>query len=92
MDQNSHKVSIQDKEISLTLSEFLLLKSLLMNQGKVLSRRQLAGYVQGENVNVTTRTIDTHTSVLRKKMGPYGKLIETVRGVGYRIGYINDKS
>ena len=91
LDQSSHRVFIKDKEINLTLSEFLLLKALLMNQGKVLSRHQLASRVQGEDTNVTARTIDTHTSVLRKKIEPYGKLIETVRGVGYRIGYLSDK-
>ena len=88
LDRSSHKVFIKDQEISLTLSEFLLLETLLMNQGKVLSRQQLINYVQGESTNVTGRTIDTHTSVLRKKIGEYGRLIETVRGVGYRIGYI----
>lgn len=90
LDQSAHKVFIKDEEISLTLSEFLLLKTLLMNQGKVLSRRQLASSIQGEDIHIITRTIDTHTSILRKKIGSYGKLIETVRGVGYRIGYIND--
>ena len=88
LDRSSHKVFIKDQEVSLTLSEFLLLETLLMNQGKVLSRQQLINYVQGESTNVTGRTIDTHTSVLRKKIGEYGRLIETVRGVGYRIGYI----
>ncbi len=88
LDRNSHKVLIKNQEVSLTLSEFLLLETLLMNQGKVLSRQQLINYIQGENTNVTGRTIDTHTSVLRKKIGEYGYLIETVRGVGYRIGYI----
>ena len=88
VDSEAHKVFIEEKEISLTLSEFLLLEVLLMNQGKALSRKQLAGYVQGEDISVTSRTIDTHTSILRKKIGKFGKLIETVRGVGYRIGYI----
>ena len=88
LDRNAHKVFIQDQEVPLTLSEFLLLEALLKHQGKVLSRQQLINAVQGESTNVTGRTIDTHTSVLRKKMGRYGRLIETVRGVGYRIGCI----
>lgn len=67
IDRDSHKVFIHKKEIPLTLSEFLLLETLLLNQGKVLSRQQLIQYVQGESTNVTGRTIDTHTSVLRKK-------------------------
>lgn len=88
LDREAHKVFIQNQEVTLTLSEFLLLETLLKNQGKVLSRQQLASYILGEETNVTSRTIDTHTSILRKKIGNYGKLIETVRGVGYRIGYI----
>ncbi len=88
LDREAHKVFLQNQEISLTLSEFLLLETLLKNQGKVLSRQQLASHIQGEETNVTSRTIDTHTSILRKKIGDYGKLIETVRGVGYRIGYL----
>ena len=88
LDRQAHKVFIKDQETALTLSEFLLLETLLKNQGKVLSRHQLASYIQGEETNVTSRTIDTHTSILRKKIGDYGKLIETVRGVGYRIGYL----
>lgn len=88
LDREAHKVFIQNQEVILTLSEFLLLETLLKNQGKVLSRQQLASYILGEETNVTSRTIDTHTSILRKKIGDYGKLIETVRGVGYRIGYL----
>ena len=88
LDRSAHKVFLKDEEISLTLSEFLLLETLLLNQGKVLSRQQLINHVQGDSTNVTGRTIDTHTSVLRKKIKEYGNLIETVRGVGYRIGYI----
>jgi len=88
LDREAHKVLIQNQEITLTLSEFLLLETLLKNQGKVLSRQQLASYIMGKDTNVTNRTIDTHTSILRKKIGDYGKLIETVRGVGYRIGYL----
>lgn len=88
LDRSAHKVFIRGLEVFLTLSEFLLLEALLKHQGKVLSRRQLINAVQGESTNVTGRTIDTHTSVLRKKMKEYGRLIETVRGIGYRIGCI----
>ena len=88
LDKNSHKVYIKKEEVQLTLSEFLLLETLLKSQGKVLSREQIAQNIQGEGVTVTRRTIDTHTSILRKKIGECGKMIETVRGVGYRIGYV----
>lgn len=88
LDRTSHKVFIRQEPISLTLSEFLLLETLLINQGKVLSRNQLASSIQGEDININSRTIDTHTSSLRKKIGEYGSLIETVRGVGYRMDYV----
>ena len=87
VDISAHKVFIKKKEIMLTLSEFRLLEILLAHQGKALSRAQMISFIQGENINVTGRTIDTHISILRKKLKGYGKFIETVRGIGYRIGF-----
>jgi len=89
LDTEAHRIFIQGKEISLTRSEFCLLEILLRNQGKALSRKQMVSFIQGENISVTGRTVDTHISILRKKIGPYGQFIETVRGVGYRIGFIS---
>ena len=88
VDTSAHKVFIDGQETVLTLSEFRLLETLLRNQGKALSRKQMISFIQGEDVNVTGRTVDTHISILRKKLGRYGKFIETVRGIGYRIGFI----
>jgi len=88
VDTIAHKVFIDEKEVILTLSEFRLLEVLLRNQGKALSRKQMISYILGEDIAVTGRTIDTHMSILRKKLGQYGKFIETVRGIGYRIGFI----
>ena len=88
VDTSAHKVFIEGNEIILTFSEFRLLETLLRNQGKALSRQQMISFIQGEDINVTGRTVDTHISILRKKMGKYGKFIETVRGVGYRIGFV----
>ena len=88
VDTNAHKVFITGNEIILTFSEFRLLETLLRNQGKALSRKQMISFIQGEDINVTGRTVDTHISILRKKLGKYGKFIETVRGIGYRIGFI----
>ena len=48
----------------------------------------MISFIQGEDINVTGRTVDTHISILRKKLGQYGRFIETVRGIGYRIGFI----
>ena len=62
-----------------------MLEMLISNQGRVLSRKQITSFIQGEDVIVAGRTIDTHISSLRKKLGSYGDKIETIRGVGYRI-------
>ena len=83
----SHKVFLKDDLLDLTLSEFRLLESLILNQGKVLSRKQIMSFIQGTEQIVTGRTIDTHISSLRKKLKEYGNFIETVRGIGYRIAF-----
>ncbi len=88
VDTGAHKVFIENNEVVLTFSEFRLLEILLRNQGKALSRQQMISFIQGEDINVTGRTVDTHISILRKKLRKYGKFIETVRGIGYRIGFI----
>ncbi len=80
-----HFVKNQGVEIHLTPSEFKLLASLFKAQGQVLTREQLIDQIQGEDVSVTGRTIDTHVFALRKKMGSWSNHIETIRGVGYRI-------
>lgn len=73
------------KLLALTLSEFKLLDALMQSAGKVLTREQLISMVQGEGIAVVDRVVDTHVFGLRKKLGPCGFHIETVRGVGYRI-------
>ncbi len=88
LDSAGHKVFVNKKEIDLTFSEFRLLETLIRNQGKALSRKYIVSFIQGEDINVTGRTIDTHISILRKKIGKYGSFIETVRGVGYRISFV----
>ena len=88
VDTSAHRVFIKNNEVILTFSEFRLLEIMLRNQGKALSRKQMISFIQGEDINVTGRTVDTHISILRKKLEQYGKFIETVRGIGYRIGFI----
>lgn len=85
MDTKGFEVRLLDDKLSLTRSEFLLLKSLMREQGCVLTREDLISKVQGLEVNVTGRTIDTHVFGLRKKLKHYSSCIETIRGVGYRI-------
>ena len=81
----THEVTLDNQPLDLTYSEFRMLEMLIANQGRVLSRKQITSFIQGEDVVVAGRTIDTHISSLRKKLGPYSDKIETIRGVGYRI-------
>ncbi len=74
-----------DSLLELTHSEFKLLVALLQNQGRVMTRDQLMENVQGGGVSVVDRAIDTHVFGLRKKLGACADVIETVRGVGYRV-------
>ncbi|MDX9731700.1 MAG: response regulator transcription factor [Bdellovibrionales bacterium] len=80
----SHRAFVMDQEVQLTLTEFKILRELLRQVDQVLTREQLRERAL-ESVNVTDRTIDVHMASLRKKLGPIGDTIETVRGVGYRM-------
>ena len=87
LDIDFGKVSVvlNQEAIHLTPSEFKLLGFLLKSQGRVLTRDQLIDLIQGQDVSVTGRTIDTHIFSLRKKLGAWSDHIETIRGVGYRV-------
>lgn len=80
----SHKASIDDNELSLTLTEYKILAELIRKKGQVLSRDILRQSALG-NLNVSDRTIDVHMASLRKKIGSKSKFVQTVRGVGYRL-------
>jgi len=80
-----HRVTLDDKEILLTLLEFKLLQTLIERRGRVQSRDRLLNDVWDIASEVTTRTIDTHIKRLRQKLLDMGEMIETVRGVGYRF-------
>jgi len=80
-----HKVTFDNKTIELTAMEFKLLITLMQRRGKVQSRDRLLDDVWDIASDVTTRTIDTHIKRLRHKLGKAGKLIETVRGLGYKF-------
>lgn len=86
MELDAHRVFCEAEEVFLTPSEFKLLFALMKNQGRVLPRDKLIQLVQGLGVVVVDRAIDTHIFGLRKKLGPCADLIETIRGVGYRVG------
>lgn len=87
---SKYEVKLNDEIINLTPSEFKLLSALLKANSVVLTRDNLIEQVQGQDIAVTGRTIDTHIFSLRKKIGPWSEHIETIRGVGYRILISND--
>ncbi len=82
---SKYTMRLNQENLHLTPSEFKLIASLLKAQGQVLTRDQLIAQIQGDDVNVTGRTVDTHIFTLRKKLGVWANHIETIRGVGYRI-------
>lgn len=86
MDVERRMVYVNDKEVILTLKEFDVLKYMLENKGIVLTRDQLLTHIWGYDFDGETRTVDVHIRTLRSKLGNGGAEIETVRGMGYRIG------
>jgi two-component system alkaline phosphatase synthesis response regulator PhoP len=86
LDTRKHSVTVKGKVVDLTLKEFELLKLLMKNAGAVLTRDMLLENIWGYDFDGETRTVDVHIRTLRQKLGDEGKIIETVRGVGYRLG------
>lgn len=80
-----HEVLVQGRAITLTPMEFRILHVLARRPGWVFTRSQIVARVQEDSAMVTERTIDVHMVSLRRKLGPCGTEIETVRGVGYRF-------
>ena len=86
LDDDRHSVRVNGQETELTFKEYGLLKYLLENSGTPVTRDRLMEAVWGFAFTGETRTVDMHIKTLRKKLGPAGALIETIRNVGYRIG------
>ncbi len=80
-----HQVFVNNVEVTLTLKEFELLKLLLENMDMVLTRDSILSKIWGYNFDGETRTVDVHVRTLRQKLGKCGDVIETIRGVGYKI-------
>lgn len=80
-----HEVAAAGKVLDLTPKEFLLLKALILANGRVLSRDQLLDQVWGYDYYGESRTVDVHVRRLRKKLDNWAELVETVKGFGYRI-------
>ncbi len=86
IDERAHTVCVSGRGVQLTLKEYQLLVLLMKNQGAVLTRDVLLENIWGYGSESETRTVDVHIRTLRQKLGNSGALIETVRGVGYRMG------
>lgn len=80
-----HLVTVEGEQIQLTLKEFEVLRFLMENKSVVLSRDVLLGRIWGYDFDGETRTVDVHVRTLRQKLGEGGKIIETIRGVGYLV-------
>jgi two-component system phosphate regulon response regulator PhoB len=80
-----HEVQVASAVVQLTLTEFRILHLLARRPGWVFTRNQILEAAQGDDSSVTTRAVDVHIVALRRKLGPSGDLIETIRGVGYRL-------
>jgi two-component system phosphate regulon response regulator PhoB len=85
IDDGRHEVLVHGKPVSFTATEFRLLHFLACRPRRVFTRDQLVSWVIRENAVVTDRNIDAHVRAIRSKLGVKRKLIETVRGVGYRL-------
>ena len=86
MNLDEHTVTADGARVELTLKEFELLRTFLAHSGMVFTRDQLLTDIWGMDYDGETRTVDVHIRTLRTKLGSSGELIETVRGVGYRLG------
>ncbi|MEI6756892.1 MAG: response regulator transcription factor [Chlorobium sp.] len=85
VDLTRHIITLEGKELLLTLMEFKLLVALLKRKGDAQSREMLLSDVWDVDRTINTRTIDTHITRLREKLGETGRMIKTVRGYGYKF-------
>ena len=86
LDTEAHTVAAHGEAVSLTFKEFELLRFLMESAGRAFDREKLLSTIWGFDYDGGTRTVDVHIQTLRRKLGECGQAIETVRGVGYKIG------
>ena len=92
IESTGHRVTVDGREVDLTPTEFKLLLLLAERKGRVQPRNLLLEIVWEAAPDIQTRTVDMHVQRLRAKLGPAGDLIETVRGFGYRIKNVSERS
>lgn len=86
LNPDKHIIKVDGQDVALTLKEFQLLCYLIRNKGNVMTRDRILQEIWGYEFDGENRTVDVHIRTLRSKLGKAGDLIETVRGIGYRIG------
>ncbi len=89
IDRIKHRVSVDQRPLDLTPSEFRLLETMMRQPGRAFDRSELIDAALGADTLVLERTIDVHIRSLRKKLGDCNEVIQTVRGVGYRFSDSN---
>jgi two-component system phosphate regulon response regulator PhoB len=85
VDEEGHRALVAGRAVALTATEFKLLAHLARHAGRVATREALLERFWRDASEGTTRTLDTHVKRLRRKLGPAGRLVRTVRGVGFRL-------
>ncbi len=83
-------VKVSGEEVELTTTEFKILEALMRKKGRVFTRSQILDLLGDDRQFVLDRTVDVHILNIRRKLGEYGKIIQTIRGIGYKI--VEDKS
>ncbi len=85
IDSVKHEVTIAGQPVKLTVTEFKLLRHLVMNRGRAFTRNELLNAVLGQDAYIIDRNVDVHVATLRKKLGDHGGHILTIRGLGYKF-------
>lgn len=85
IDAEKFEITVEDKVVQLTSTEFMILKILAGKPGWVFSREKILDLLWGDSKDVYDRTVDVHIKNLRDKLGVAGKLVRNVRGVGYKL-------
>jgi DNA-binding response OmpR family regulator len=88
IDSGRRVVTVAGKEVFFTATEFNLLRALAERRGMVVTREDLISFARGSDVAVMDRTVDVHLAAVRRKLGKFGELIETVRAMGYRYRHL----
>jgi two-component system phosphate regulon response regulator PhoB len=92
VDDDRHQVVVDGSPVELTRTEFAIVRCLARRPGFVRTRDQLIAAIHGDHAVLTSRTIDVHVTAIRRKLGPLGDLLQTVRGVGYRLQEAADEA